>query len=152
MDTVRLTDIKTLISRRKKGFWVIFTIIFLGGVITAIALPPIYKSEAIIQVEEQEIPEDFVQSTVSDFVEERLAKINHHILDRDNLLRIAESYSLYSDANDRVSNDEIVRKMKQNITLEPIVSDLQVEIKYRKSSFNIAFALSFQCKDPESVM
>jgi uncharacterized protein involved in exopolysaccharide biosynthesis len=153
MDTgLQLTDIKTIIRRRKKGFWAIFTIIFLAGVITAIALPPIYKSAAIIQVEEQEIPQDFVQSTVSDYVEERLAKIKHHILDRNNLLRIAKNYNLYSDAKDRISNDEIVRKMKKNITLEPIVSDLQIQSRNRDNTINLAFALSYQGKDPESVM
>ncbi len=153
MDTgLQLTDLKSIISRRKKGFWAVFMIILLAGVITAIALPPIYKSEAIIQVEEQEIPEDFVQSTIPDYMEERIAKINQHVLHRDNLLKIADSYNLYSDAKDRISNNEIAKKMKRDIILEPIVSDLQVQINNRNRSFNLAFTLSYQGKDPESVM
>jgi uncharacterized protein involved in exopolysaccharide biosynthesis len=153
MDTgLQLTDLKTIISRRKKGFWAVFMIIFLAGVITAIALPPIYKSEAIIQVEEQEISEDFVQSNVSDFVEERIAKINQLVLHRDNLLKIAENFNLYPDAKNGISNDDIVNKMKQNIVLEPIESDLQVQINNRKSSFNLAFTLSYLGEDPESAM
>jgi uncharacterized protein involved in exopolysaccharide biosynthesis len=153
MDTgLQLTDLKTIMSRRKKGFWAVFMIILLAGVITAIALPPIYKSEAIIQVEEQEIPEDFVQSTIPDYMEERIAKINQHVLHRDNLLKIADSYNLYSDAKDRISNNEIAKKMKRDIILEPIVSDLQVQINNRNRSFNLAFTLSYQGKDPESVM
>jgi uncharacterized protein involved in exopolysaccharide biosynthesis len=153
MDTgLQLTDLKSIISRRKKGFWAVFMIILLAGVITAIALPPIYKSEAIIQVEEQEISEDFVQSTITDYMEERIAKINQHVLHRDNLLKIADSYNLYSDAKDRISNNEIAKKMKRDIILEPIVSDLQVQINNRNRSFNLAFTLSYQGKDPESVM
>ena len=58
MDTgFQLPNLKAIITRRKKGFWAVFMTIFLAGIITAIALPPIYKSEAIIQVEEQKIPE-----------------------------------------------------------------------------------------------
>ncbi len=153
MDTgLQLTDLKTIISRRKKGFWAVFMIIFLAGAIAAIALPPIYKSEAIIQVEQQEIPEDFVQSTIPDYMEERIAKINQLVLHRDNLLKIADNYNLYSDAKDRISNNEIVTKMKRDIILEPIVSDLEVQSKRRDRSFNLAFTLSYQGKDPESVM
>jgi uncharacterized protein involved in exopolysaccharide biosynthesis len=103
-------------------------------------------------VEEQEISEDFVQSNISDYVEERIAKINQHILHRDNLLKIAENFNLYTDAKNGISNDAIVNKMKQNIVLEPIESDLQVQINNRKSSFNLAFTLSYLGKDPESVM
>ena len=149
---LQLTDLKAIIRRRKKGFWAVFMIIFLAGIIVAIALPPIYKSEAIIQVEQQEIPEDFVQSTISEYMEERIAKLNQRILHRDNLLKIADDYNLYRDGKDRLSNSEIARKIKRNITLEPIVSDLQVQSTNRNNTLNLAFALSYQGKDPESVM
>ena len=153
MDTgLQLPNLKTIISRRKKSFWVVFLVIFLAGIVTAIALPPIYKSEAIIQVEEQKIPEGFVQSTISDYMEERIAKINQKVLHRDNLIKIADQFHLYSEGNDRISNSLIVKKMKQAIILEPIVSDLQPQINGRERSFNIAFTLSYQGKNPESVM
>jgi uncharacterized protein involved in exopolysaccharide biosynthesis len=153
MDTgLQLTDLKTIIRRRKKGFWAVFITIFLAGVVIAIALPPIYKSEAIIQVEEQEISEDFVQSNISEYMEERIAKINQRILHRDNLLKIADDYNLYSDAKDRLSNGEITRNMKRDIILEPIVSDLRIQSRNRDNTINLAFALSYQGKDPESVM
>jgi len=153
MDTgLQIPDLKAMISRRKKGFWAVFVIIFLGGITTAIALPPFYKSEAIIQVEEQEIPEDFVQSTITDYMEERIAKINQNILHRNNLIKIAEEFNLYSDTKEKPSNNQIAKKMKQNITLEPIVSDLQYQTNGRDRSFNLAFNLSYQGKDPGSVM
>jgi succinoglycan biosynthesis transport protein ExoP len=153
MDTgVQLPNLKAIISRRKKGFWAVFIIIFLAGGITAIALPPIYKSEAIIQVEEQKIPEGYVQSTIPDYMEERIAKINQNVLHRDNLLKIAEQFNLYAGDKDKISSNQIVKKMRQAIILEPIVSDLQPQINGRERSFNIAFALSYQGKDPQSVM
>jgi len=153
MDTgLQLPHLKAIISRRKKGFWAVFITIFLAGVITAIALPPIYKSEAIIQVEEQKIPEGFVQSTISDYMEERIAKINQKVLHRDNLLKIADQFHLFSGGQDRISNNQIVKKMRQAIILEPIVSDLPSQINGRERTINLAFTLSYQGKDPESVM
>lgn len=153
MDTgLQITELNAIIKRRKKFFWTVFMIIALVGFVIAIALPPIYKSEAIIQVEEQEIREDFVQSTISDYMEERIAKINQHVLHRNNLLKIANDYDIYADTKERPSDSEIVNKIRKNIGLEPIVSDLQVQSLNRNRSINLAFSLSFQGKDPESVL
>jgi uncharacterized protein involved in exopolysaccharide biosynthesis len=153
MDTeLRLADLKKIIARRKKGFWGVALTILVAGFILAIALPPIYKSDAVIQVEEQEIREEFVQSNITDYLEERIDKINQTVLRRDKLLAIANEYALYSDAKDNISENEIVNKMKQNIVLEPIVSDLQGKGQgYRKNSVNLAFLLSFQGSDPNKV-
>ena len=153
MDTdLQFANLKTILSRRKRSFWVIFMIIFLAGAIIAIALPPIYKSEAIIKVEEQEIPQDFVQSNISEYMEERIAKINQQILHRENLIKIAEAYNLDSYSEKDVSTNEIISNMRKNIKLEPIASDLQVQGSRGNNSFNLAFNLSYEGRDPESVM
>jgi uncharacterized protein involved in exopolysaccharide biosynthesis len=149
---MQFADLTKIIARRKKGFWTIFMTILVAGFILAIAMPPIYKSEAVIQVEEQEISEEYVQSSISDFVEERIDKITHTILNRDKLLEIANKYTLYSDANDNMTENEVVDKLKKNILLEPIVSDLQGQDQGpRKTSVNIAFLLSYQGNDPDTV-
>ena len=72
-------QIKDIIRRRKKSFILISTLLFLVGFIVAIAIPPIYKSEATIRVEDQEIQEGFVQQTSDDYVEQRIGKINQQI-------------------------------------------------------------------------
>ena len=147
-----LKDIKYVMSRRKKGFLAIFAIIILAGLIIATALPPIYKSEAIIRVDEQEISEDFVQSTVSEFVGERISKISQQVLNRAKLVEIANLHRLHADERDKISDSEIVKQMKQDIILEPIISDLQSERTGRNTSVvTIAFNLSYQGKDPVTV-
>jgi uncharacterized protein involved in exopolysaccharide biosynthesis len=146
---LELKDIKNLFSRRKKGFWVVFMTIFLGGFIVAIALPPVYRSEAIIRVEEQEIPEDFVQSTISEYVDERITKISQQVLNRERLFAIADRNNLYSDGKSKKNETEIVRKMKKDIALVPIFSELQNQLRGRpRSAVTIAFNLSYQGKDP----
>lgn len=149
---LELKDIKHVIGRRKKDFFVIFTIIFLTGLIVAIALPPIYKSEAIIRVEEQEIPEDFVQSALSDFVGERLARISQQVLNRDKLLTIAETFNLYSDTKVKKSDGEIVSQMKKDIALLPMVPEIQFQRRNQNASaVSIAFSLSYQGRYPHTV-
>ncbi len=147
-----LKDIKHVISRRKKGFLALFAIIVLAGLIIAIALPPIYKSVAIIRVDEQEISENFVQSTVSEFVGERIVKISQQVLNRTKLLEIADLHKLYADESDQMSDSEIVNQLKEDIILEPIISDLVSERNDRNAPvINIAFNLSYQGKNPETV-
>lgn len=147
-----LKDIKYIMSRRKKSFLAIFAIIILAGLIIATALPPIYKSEAIIRVDEQEISEDFVQSTVSEFVGERISKISQQVLNRAKLIEIAKLHQINADERDKISDTEIVKQMKQDIILEPIISDLQSGQTGRNMSVvTIAFNLSYQGKDPDTV-
>ena len=55
----QLNDLKNIVSRRKKGLFITFMSIFVIGIVVAIALPPIYLSEAIIRMEDQKISEDY---------------------------------------------------------------------------------------------
>jgi uncharacterized protein involved in exopolysaccharide biosynthesis len=149
---IEVKDIKHLIKRRKKEFLSIFALIFLAGLIVAVALPPIYKSEAIIRVEQQEIPEDFVQSAISDFVGERLARISQQVLNRDKLLTITKKYNLYSDTKVKKSDNEKVSQMKKDIVLLPMVPEIQVQRKNKNASaVNLSFSLSYQGRHPNTV-
>ena len=71
---IEIHEIKGIIKRRKNVFIISFLIIFMIGVIIALILPPIYTSEAMIRVEDQQIPENLVQSTITDYAEERIEK------------------------------------------------------------------------------
>lgn len=145
-------DIKNLISRRKKEFLSLFVLIFLAGLIVAIVLPPIYKSEAVIRVEQQEIPEDFVQSAISDFVGERLARISQQVLNRDKLLTIVKKYHLYSDTKVKKSDNEKVSQMKKDIVLLPMVPEIQVQRRNQNAAaLNLSFSLSYQGRYPNTV-
>ena len=149
---LELREIKHVIKRRKTGFIMLFILIFLAGFIVAVALPPIYKSEAIIRVLEQDIPQDFVQSAIPDYVDERIAKISQQVLNREKLLAIAQRQNLYTDEEGNRNENEIVRKMKEDIDLEPIFSELQNQQKGRNTpAVTIAFNLSYQGKDPITV-
>ena len=83
---IEIQDIKGIIKRRKKVFIISFLIIFIIGVIIALILPPIYESVAMIRVEDQQIPENLIQSTITDYAEERIRKISQEILSRPKLL------------------------------------------------------------------
>ena len=148
---INKTTINQIIRRRKKAFTTIFFLIFLAAVVVAIALPPIYKSEALIRIDDQEIPEGFVQPTMSDYVEQRIGKINQKVLSRPKLKEIAEELNLYSERNNNIEASEVIEKFRQNIQMETIVSEMQSKPGGKTLSFTFAFNLSYEGREPETV-
>jgi uncharacterized protein involved in exopolysaccharide biosynthesis len=148
---INKTTINQIIRRRKKSFTTIFFLIFLAAFVAAIALPPIYKSEALIRIDDQEIPEGIVQPTMPDFVEQRIGKIKQKVLSRPRLEEIAEDLNLYSKGNNHIEVSEVIEKFRENIHMETIVSEMQSKPGGKTLSFTLAFNLSYEGKDPETV-
>ena len=145
------SQIRDIIRRRKKGFMVIFLLLFFAGLIVALALPPIYKSEAMIRVEDQEIKEGLVQPTTNEYIEERIGKLNQQVLSISNLKEIVEKFELYQKSNNQIAVSELVEKLREDIQLETIVSEMQSKPGGRPLSFMVAFKLSYEGKDPITV-
>ena len=72
-------DVSGIIRRRKKIFLLPFCIIFLTCLAIALYLPPVYLSESTIIIENQDIPEDYVRSTITTYINERLYILQQQI-------------------------------------------------------------------------
>ena len=73
-------DAWQIVQRRKWSLILPFLIVALTGAGMAISLPTIYRSTARILIEEQDIPQNFVATTVQSYAEERMQQINQHIM------------------------------------------------------------------------
>jgi uncharacterized protein involved in exopolysaccharide biosynthesis len=138
---------------RKRKWYILLPAIILFSLITAIAflLPAIYKSETLILIENQKIPLEFVQSTVTSAVEERLNIINQRIMSRTRLEQIMGKFDLYPEYRERWTQEEIIEKMREDIHLD-IVSAEGVDKKSgRPVTFTVAFNLAYEGKDPSKV-
>src|SRR5215471_16132425 len=124
------TDVKSfhdyieIVGRRKKSLILSFFGIFAIAVIIALALPPIYKSTSTILIEEQEIPRDYIVSTVAGYAEQRLQTINQRVMSATKLLEIINKYNLYGDLRKRKTNEEIIEKMRKDIKLETVSAEV----------------------------
>ncbi len=145
-----VVDIKTFMRRRKKSFLFTFFAIFLLGFAIALILPPIYRSEATVLIQDQQIPEDYVRPTNRDFAEERIEKINQQVLNRPKLLSIIKQFNLYPSLQQKKTPTEIVRKMKKDISLELINAEKRTKKGGRLYTMTVAFRLSYEAKDPET--
>src|SRR3974390_3502207 len=74
--------IEVLLSywRRRRTFWVVFGTALLTAVLLALLWPPTYRSTATILIEQQEIPQDLVRSTISSYADQRIQVISQREL------------------------------------------------------------------------
>jgi succinoglycan biosynthesis transport protein ExoP len=81
-------------------------------------LPPIYRSEALILIDAQKIPERYVSSTVSTEVKDQLASISQEILSATRLQKIINNFGLYREQKKSLAQEEIVDLMRKDISIE----------------------------------
>lgn len=140
-----------VMKRRKLQFILPGAIVFLIIVAVAFLLPPVYKSSATILIEDQEIPQELVQTTVTGFVEERLQSITQVVLSHGNLLNIIKEFDLYPDLVGKYTTEEIISNMRDDILMEPITADVTNQYSGRPGSATIAFVLSYEGRTPQKV-
>lgn len=150
-ETQEVKDLRGVVRRRRKGFITAFVAVFFAGLIIAFALPPIYLSESTILIEEQQIPADFVKTTITSYVEERLQMITQQIMSRSKLLDVINRFGLYPEMRDRYTTEDIIEEMREDIRLETISADVIDKRTGRPSAATIAFKLSYEGKDPTKV-
>ena len=144
METIiTIDDLKGLFRRRAKLFFTIFTIIFLLAMTITIMLPPLYKSQAVILIESQQIPADYVQSSITSYAEQRLDTITREIIQFEALKEIIKEFNLYPEDIKNNDLNSAAAKMKEAVVVEPISS------KAGTQSVTVAFTLSYEGEDPQ---
>ena len=80
-------------------------------------LPARYKSSTLILVEQPTMPKNYVESNVSDDLQNRLQSITQQILSRTRLLLIIDTLHLYGDGRRHLAPDEKVEFMRKDIDI-----------------------------------
>jgi len=134
----KLSDLTTILQRR---WWLIALPCVLAAVATyfiAKRLPNRYRSETLILVVPQRVPETYVKSTVTARIEDRLQSISQQILSRTRLERIIQDFGLYEKARRTQTMEDVVDGMRKDIDVQVIKGD--------------AFRVSFTGDQPRAVM
>ncbi len=146
-----MNDYIETVKRRKWSLILPACIVFLAAIIIALTLPSIYKSTSTVLIEEQDIPADFVMTTVTSYAEQRLQSIYQRIISFSKLLEIINRFNLYPDLKNRLTTEEIVEEMREDIILEPISVETVDRRTGRSTVATIAFTLSFEGENPGTV-
>jgi polysaccharide chain length determinant protein (PEP-CTERM system associated) len=83
----------------KRKHWVVLLALlgFVGGYLAWKLLAPKYRASTMILVESQKVPTDYVKTTVTSSLAERLRTIQQQITNRENLERIILELDLYPE-------------------------------------------------------
>ena len=133
-------------SRRKWLAILAFAFPLAAGVSLTAFLPNIYRSTATVLVDRQQIPETFVQATVTSALETRLHTISQEILSRSRLEALVSRFGLYADLRQRVAAEEVIERMRKDIKLE-----LKGAETRGQREATVAFTISYQGSDPATV-
>jgi polysaccharide biosynthesis transport protein len=85
-------------------------------------MPSAYESEALIQIEQQKVPEQYVVSNVSINLEERLQSMSQQILSRARLQSIIEQFHLYA------AHDGLGKLLDAGDPVEHMRRDIKIDL------------------------
>ncbi|RKX62512.1 MAG: hypothetical protein DRP37_01355 [Thermodesulfobacteriota bacterium] len=127
----------SLLLRRK---WeIIFGMIpfLLVGLLYCLFSAKIYSTSTTIVVVPQRVPVEYVRSTVTGDIDERVRGIWQEVTSRTSLERIIEQFNLYPEARERLPMETVVGEMRKKI-----------QIDSPRSARSNTFTLSYEGADP----
>ncbi len=103
--------------------------------------PEQYRSEALILIEQQKVPEQYVTPNVVHDPQDRLQNMTQQILSRTRLRRLIEQFNLFPAERARLTMDEMIDKMRERIRIELVQAP-------GRSGALTAFRINFSAGSP----
>jgi polysaccharide biosynthesis transport protein len=142
-------DIGDAIAILKRRLWHIiipFVLLAPVGVAVAALLPAVWRSEAIVLIEQPDIPPDLVRPTVTSVVDQRIQVIQQRVSASDVLIGIIDKFDLYRDARRTQPISVVVDTMREAIS----VGFISVNVAGQRGKATIAFSIGFEYSDPRT--
>jgi succinoglycan biosynthesis transport protein ExoP len=141
----------SILKRRKKYFIFLALGVLVVAILVAWLLPSIYESSSTILIEEQQIPPEFVKSTVTGFADQRIQSLTQQILSRVKLWEIIQQFNLYPELREKLTREDIIERMRDNITLNTISAEVADKHGRSQTGVTIAFSIAYRGKNPGMV-
>lgn len=137
-----------LIIHRKWLVVAVFVVVSAITVTVAHYLPNVYTSQTVILVDPQKVPENYVRSTVTGDVRNRLSTLSQQILSETRLQKIIDELHLYPEERKQMVREEVVAKMRADINVS-LIGELGGESGGGQDLQ--AFKVTYSGKDPRLV-
>src|ERR1700753_1097068 len=140
-----------LAAARHRRPWLIlaFSLGLLTSLLLAFLLPRHYRSAGTILIEQQEMPQDFVRSTVTSYADERVQVISKRVMTTETLLNLIHRYDLYPKERANDTRESLLKRMQKDIGLKMISADVIDPRSGHPTSATIAFEVSYTSTSPD---
>jgi polysaccharide chain length determinant protein (PEP-CTERM system associated) len=136
-------------SALRRRLWHVVVPVFviaMAVVLYCIKAPKTYRSTALILIQPQEVPADYVKPTVTSDVQARLNAITEQIMSRSRLEQVIQEHDLYPDIRAAGGLYTAVERIRESID----IVFKESENSQGKAQAPTAFEISFEGKDPTS--
>lgn len=147
-----LRDYLSMVKRRRSLILLVAGIIFALGLVVAFIWPPTYQASATILIEEQEIPQELIQTTVTSYAAQRIQVISQRVMSRTNLSEIVEKYNLYERERRFNTIEEVLLNMRDDISINMIDAEVMDPRTGRPTAATIAFTVGFASENPTQAL
>ncbi len=144
-----IADYMSAFKRRKYKLLLICISLIIIVTLVTILLPAVYKSSAIILIEQQEIPQDFVRTTVTSYADQRIQIISQRVMTTSNMKSIIDKYDLYAEDRKKEPLEAIFEQMREDVSLDMISADIFDPRTGRAAKATIAFSLAYINESPK---
>jgi succinoglycan biosynthesis transport protein ExoP len=138
-----------IVRRRWIAAAIAFAVVLVIASTVAIVLPPVYRSTATILIEQQEIPEDLVRSTITSFADQRIQVIRQRVMTTSNLLDIIREHGLYANDIDRKPREVILERMRSDIHVNTVSANVVDPRSGAPRAATIAFTVGYDNRSPD---
>jgi polysaccharide chain length determinant protein (PEP-CTERM system associated) len=114
-------DYLAMLRRRLKVILIPALLAPLAGFLVSFAFAPKYTSRALVMVDEQKVPEGYVQPVVTEDLSQRIASMEQQVLSRNRLTPVIDRFGL---AKKGKSIDDVVDEIQKNVTIEAVLPDI----------------------------
>jgi polysaccharide chain length determinant protein (PEP-CTERM system associated) len=147
-NTKTLEDYIHIVRRRIHVIVIPMLFLLMASLLVAILLPAIFRSEATIMIEQQQIPVDLVKSTVVSFADERISNIQQKLMTVNNIKNIINKNSLYLKERKKLSDADLANLFRSNTSVDLVTADVISGKQNRASKATIAFKIAFSNENP----
>jgi len=137
-------DIVEAAWRRRWYIVVPFIFVLASTVVVSSLLPDRYKSETVLLIVPQQVPENYVRPTVSSRLEDRLRAMSQQIMSRARLEQIIQEFNLYPKQRQTMIMEDIVENMRAR--------DVKIGIRGGAGTDAGAFYISYESDNPRTAM
>ena len=133
---------------KRHAFYLLIPFISISIVasVVALKLPMAYLSKGTILIEQQQVPESMIHTTVTGFADERIRFIQQRVMTRERILTIIDKYRLYTKKRERLTPSELVEQFQGDVKVDMIAADVKSSGGAGKAT--IAFTIAFTSDQP----